>query len=247
MGAMVSSKHRDSVTFPIFWRGAWGPFVPGEDPRRRKDRHVWAVIATALPGGAVTFLKRLQPPDEARHEQTAHALRLLNQLSNTDRHAKLPLIAQGVEGLLARWKLPDGTTVDGISLPDDGNFVEDDAEIREVPDGAVCVESYGTPVVVIRSGMKHTDGRPLNLPIIDFITDTASFLRKTVIPGLLRYVRTPGQRAALSPETIEKRSKSRRRLSTSGQGALRAPHGNSLSANGSDFGIDVETSTARPP
>jgi hypothetical protein len=46
---------------------------------------------------AVEALKRLQPPDEPTNAESPHGLRLLNQLSNKDRHTRLPVVADGVE------------------------------------------------------------------------------------------------------------------------------------------------------
>jgi len=100
MAAMVPAKDRDSVMFPIFWRGVERPFIERENEQRRKDRERWLSIARRTQTGAVAFLKRLQPPDDAPNKQTPHALRILNQLANTDRHTKLPIVAHGVDGLL---------------------------------------------------------------------------------------------------------------------------------------------------
>jgi hypothetical protein len=194
MASIVASKDRDSVTFPVFWRSVWEAAIPGENAQRGKDRQRWSTIAKALPVEAVTFLKRLQPPDEAGNKQTPHGLRLLNQFSNADRHTKLPLFAHGVEGLLIRWRLADGEIVSALASADPGHFVEDDAEIREVPSEAVYMECYGPPVVVVRTALKDADGKVVNVPIVDFIRDQRIFIRDKVVPKLLPYVHTPGRR-----------------------------------------------------
>lgn len=195
MAALVPAKDRDSVTFPIIWRGVWEPLVEGENAKRRKDREKWQTITRRVRHvDAVTFLKRLQPPDEARDEETPHALRLLNQLSNTDRHSKLPVVAHGMKGLLISWRRPDGSKVAGFAHADPDSVFEDQAEIRPVPKGAVYVESFGVPDVVIRSGLTGDDGRAINLPVIEFVDNTLDFLRSTVVPGLTPYVHRPGGR-----------------------------------------------------
>jgi hypothetical protein len=190
MSAMVSGK-RTSVTFLVFWKGVWQPFVAGENAQRRKDRERWLSTASVLPDKAVAFLKKLQPPDETLKDQAPHGLRILNQLSNTDRHTKLPLVGHGVDNLFVRWKRADGTMVDSFGKATEGNFVEDQAKIHGVPPGAVYVEAIGTPVVVIRTGMTDDHGK-VNLPVIDFISNTLEFLREKVMPGFIPYVRNPG-------------------------------------------------------
>lgn len=71
-GALVPSKDRRSVMFPILWRGVENPFVEREDEQRRKDRERWQSIAKRVQPGALTYLKRLQPPDERPSEETPH-------------------------------------------------------------------------------------------------------------------------------------------------------------------------------
>jgi hypothetical protein len=44
----------------------------------------------------------------------------------------------------------DGSEKIGLSAADPGHLVEDDAEIKDVPPGAVYMECQGTPAVVIR-------------------------------------------------------------------------------------------------
>ena len=192
--ALVPAKDRRSVMFPIMWRGVWEPLVEGENEQRRKDRERWQSIARRVEPGAATFLKRLQPPDEAPNEETPHGLRILNRLSNADRHTKLPIYANGVEGLEMLWKLPDGSSRQGSVSADPGYLLEDDAEIRDVPKGAVYVEGHGTPRIVVRTGMTDSRGK-INLPVVDFVTEELAFLRDEVVPKLTPYVRKSGKRS----------------------------------------------------
>ena len=89
IAALAPAKDRDRLTFPVYWRGVWEPVAEGDDQRRRKARHVWRAIDKALAPEAVAVLKRLQPPDDAGPREEDHDLRILNRLSNTDRHAEL--------------------------------------------------------------------------------------------------------------------------------------------------------------
>jgi hypothetical protein len=190
-GALVPAKDRRSVMFPIFWRGVWEPEIEGENEQRQKDRQRWNSIARRVQPGAAAFLKRLQPPDDAGNEEAPHGLRILNQLSNADRHTKLPVYANGVEGLQMRWKLPDGSYRDGTVSADSGYVLEDNAEIRDVPKGAVYVEGHGTPRIVVRTAMTDSRGK-VNLPVVDFVTEELAFIRNEVVPSLLPYLHEPG-------------------------------------------------------
>lgn len=185
--ALVPAKDRRSVMFPIMWRGVWEPFVEGENEQRRKDRERWRSIANRVEPGAATYLRRLQPPDEAGNEATPHGLRILNRLSNTDRHTKLPIYANGVEGLSMRWKLPDGSFRDGDVNALPGYLLEDKAEIMNVPKGAMYVEGHGTPRIIIRTGMTDARGK-VNLPVVDFVTEELAFLRDEIVPNLTPYI-----------------------------------------------------------
>ncbi|HEX8977144.1 MAG TPA: hypothetical protein VF781_11570, partial [Solirubrobacteraceae bacterium] len=131
---------------------------------------------------------------EGSNEQSPHALRLLNQFSNTDRHTKLPLFAHGVQGIMIKWQFPDGQFRAGVGFPGPGNLLEDQAEIKNVPQGAVHVESYGTPEIVIRTTMKDAQGRTMNVPIVEFVENTLTFIRQEILPELTPHVRVSGKR-----------------------------------------------------
>ncbi len=194
MAALGPSKGRDRRTFPIYFRGVWEPDVEGEDQRRRKARHVWRAIEKALPPEAVAVLKLLQPPDDAGPGEEDHGLRILNHLSNTDRHAKLPVAAGGVLTLNTLWRLPDGSEKIGLAAADPGHIVEDGAEIKDVPDGAVYVECEGTPLVLIRLREKDmtAHGKTLNIALPGGLEAIRHFIAGEVVPRLLPYVRAEG-------------------------------------------------------
>jgi hypothetical protein len=57
--------------------------------------------------GAVTILKELQPPENARDDAgNLHLLVLLNRLSNKDRRTELPLTPVGLADFAGMWQLP---------------------------------------------------------------------------------------------------------------------------------------------
>jgi hypothetical protein len=191
MAAIGPSKGRDRRTFPIYFRGVWEPFVEGENERRRKARHVWGAVEKALVPEAVAVLKRLQPPDDAGPGEEDHDLRILNKLSNTDRHAKLPVAAAGIRAMQIRWKLADGSAKWGLSEADPGSYVEDGAEIKDVPEGAVNMEEHGAPLVVIRLREKDESahGKSVNIALPDGLRAIHSFIGREIVPRLLPYVR----------------------------------------------------------
>lgn len=86
-----------------------------------------------------------------------------------------------------RWQLPDGSEKAGIAPASSGHVLEDKTEIREVPKGAVYMEGYGPPRIVIRTGMTDPQGK-VNLPVVDFVRDTLVFVRDEVVPNLLPYI-----------------------------------------------------------
>jgi hypothetical protein len=192
IAALAPASSRDKLTFPIFWRGVWDPDIEGEDMRRRKARHVWRAIDKALAPEAVAVLKLLQPPDDAGPGEEDHDLRILNRLSNTDRHSKLPVAAGGVLTLNTTWRLNDGSEKLGLAAADPGHVVEDGAEIKDVPPGAVYVECHGTAVVVIRVRDKDVASRQksINFMLPGGLEAIRGFIAGEVVPRLFPYVRS---------------------------------------------------------
>lgn len=181
--AMVPAKERYSVMFPILFEGVWEAIVPGEDQDRIKQRMRWASVVKTLPNDAVTALKRLQPPDDGGEPQETHGIRLLNRLSNMDRHRKLPLVAGGLAALRAAYTESDGTQRDRWANPATGHTFANHAEIPEIPEDAMNVQIRGVPEVGIQLG----DDRLVVLPesfwrIVEDIEDS-------VFPALLPFVR----------------------------------------------------------
>ena len=175
--------------FPIFFRGVGGASVAGENAQRVKERERWVSDTKYIGAEAVALLKRLQPPDEPTHDESAHGLRLLNQFSNKDRHTRLPMVADGVEGLLISWRMPDGEIRQALARPDPDHLIEANATLSNVPRGAEYVECYGPVHIVIRTSMADQHGK-VNVPVIDFVSNMLDFIRDAVVPGLVPYVRT---------------------------------------------------------
>jgi hypothetical protein len=166
MASMVPKKDRRSVIFPVFFQGVWEPGIPGENQERIKQRGRWASDTKTLPDRAVAILKELQPPDDGGDtDQESSAIRLINRLSNRDRHEKLPVIASGLAQLRVEFKMPDGTVRKGWANPDPDRVIQNDAQVQDIPDDAMDVEVYGVPVVGIQIGAKRFVEVPDNLRV----------------------------------------------------------------------------------
>lgn len=149
MGILVPPKERTSTMFPIFFQGVWEAIVPREGEQRVKERARWASVIKSLPPGAVAVLKQLQPPDDGGD---SNCLRIINQVSNKDRHRKLPVVAAGLRNVVITGEGPDGgcweKSVEETFLPD--RVAENHAILGEIPDDAMNVKIKGTPSVAIR-------------------------------------------------------------------------------------------------
>lgn len=149
MSALVAPKDRASAIFPIFFEDVWEPSIPGENAQRTKERERWASCTKTLGGDALAILKELQPPDLSGKPRKINALVLINRLSNSDRHTKLPVIANGLDRAVTSWDMPDGRRQAKAAATPEG-FLEDQAEIRNVPHRAVNVQIEGTVTVAVR-------------------------------------------------------------------------------------------------
>jgi hypothetical protein len=190
LAARLASKKRDSVMFPIFWSGVWGPRVEGENDQRKKDRERWATSTRNMRPEAVTIIKSLQPRDGVADESPTffNAFSLINQLSNTDRHSKLPIVAAGLEGIVGDYTMPDGNRHPFIAPETStGLFaLEDGAEIQGVPYRAVHLNLLGTPAVTVRVGKTEA-----NVKIPDALAQAILAVRERAIDPLVPYI-SPG-------------------------------------------------------
>jgi hypothetical protein len=181
MSCLVPSNQRSSAMFPIYFEGVWEACVPGENEQRCKARARWASDTKAISDAALTVLKSLQPADGSGEE--VDLLRLLNKLSNRDRHEKLPVVIGGLSEPRFQFVLPDGTTQSkiGRGLPP---AFEDHAEIKGIPNDAMDVKIEGVPLVAIRIG--EPEG---NLRIPGTLRDIVSRIEQGIFPRLAPFVR----------------------------------------------------------
>lgn len=178
--ALVPANERDSVMFPILWWGVWDDPIPGENRERAKARSRWNTYTRKMWPEAVAHIASLQPCDDTG-EGDANILRLVNRLSNTDRHSKLPVLSNCIQGAVIRWEMPNGH----IYLGTDETTVKDDADIR-VPKGAMDVEVQGTPLVVIDIIVRGHEG---GLEIPSALETFVDVVRTEVVEPLLPHVR----------------------------------------------------------
>lgn len=185
MSALVVKKDRSSAIFPIYFQGVWETPPPGEDEQRKKLRARWASDTKSVRGEALAFLKRAQPPDDGgRDVEEAYLLRVLNRWSNRDRHEKLPVVAPGLAGMMAKITRGDGTIQTGLGMPQgERPFFKDHARLAQVPKDAVNVEVAGVPAIAIGVG-----GTERHLEIPEHLQFTIQMVENEIIPKLSPHV-----------------------------------------------------------
>jgi hypothetical protein len=189
MNLLLAPRDRGNARFPIFFEGVWEPPVAGESEKRSGKRARWAADVKTLPDDAITVLKRLQPPAGPGDYQEANLLRFVKRLSNRDRREKLPVVATGLDGMVVRWKLPDGTTQAGFGvLESPSDFFQSNAPIH-VPDDALDLEIKGAPVIAISAG-RDKQGRQRQLEIPRHLQLAIRLIEESIIPSLSPYVHT---------------------------------------------------------
>jgi len=187
MSCVVANKDRTSAIFPIYFQGVGEAIVPGENQERTKFRLRWASDVKTLPHDAITILKRLQPPDDAPGGDETNLLRLINRLSNRDRHEKLPVIAAGLKGFMTQFRESDGTLRQAIGQPNVGHVLENHAELLDMPHDAMDVQVKGIPEIAIKVGEQNKIRRYVTIP--NTLTDAAEHIESTVFPLLVPFVR----------------------------------------------------------
>jgi hypothetical protein len=125
----------------------------------------------------------LQPPDGTGNP--VNLLEVLNRLSNADRHTKLPVALSGLREVTLEWAMPDGSRSIARAPIDAYSFLNDDAEIANIPYRAMDVQIKGTPVVAIRIG--EEGGHHVRIP--DRLNLIAALIEGDIIPSLTPYVR----------------------------------------------------------
>ncbi len=191
MADLVPSAQRCSVYFPIYFQGVWEDPVTGENERCTKQRGRWRSDTANLRPEAAAILKSLQPPEGARQrDEGVHALLLLNRISNTDRHQRLPVLFTALKGFRLLWQDPQGNqhiapTATGIPA-DDLRVLQNGAELG-FPPGSRNVQVAGAPVVAVR-----IPDPPRDIEIPGAFDQALHAYRMRVVGPLSPYVHRPG-------------------------------------------------------
>ncbi len=80
--------------------------------------------------------------------------------------------------------MPNNTVEYGGGLPQPGKFVENNANLSDIPYDAMDVEIEGTPLVVIRGSQK---GRDFEVPVL--VMEAIRLIENLIIRGLQPFVR----------------------------------------------------------
>lgn len=192
MSAMVSSSKKSSPTFPIHWQDVWEPQVEGENSERRKARDRWRSDTRTLPDGAVAVLKRLQPPDDAGDGEEVHMLKVINALSNVDRHTKLAVFSAGLQGMTLCGEMPDGSVWRGGGSASAYAFTDDNAALFGIPEGAVNVQVKGAPLIAVRVRHKRRDATEGYVVIPVDLRWTVDWIEQDIVPSLIPFIRKAG-------------------------------------------------------
>jgi hypothetical protein len=184
MSAMVAKKDRGKAMFPIFFEGVWEAIVPGENQERIKQRMRWASDIKTVPDEAVAVLKKLQPADTAGDDPRTFYLRLINGLSNRDRHEKLPVVASGLSSMRAELTIGGGKIIELRGREPDSTL-QDQADLHlPVPEQVVDVQVEGLPLVAIPAHVEHQYTEiPLRL------IEAAAHIETYIFPRLTPFVR----------------------------------------------------------
>jgi hypothetical protein len=190
MSALVPRKQRSSVMFPIYFEGVWKDASEEENEQREKERGRWCSDTKALPEPVLAILRALQPPDtDDKPADETHVLQTINRLANADDHTRPPVAALGLSDCMVKWTLPDGTVQHGTghARRDErgrlDTFIEDGAELKEIPRDATDVEVAGVPVVAL-----YVASQGRYAPIPELLAHAAGLIEKRVITPLIPFV-----------------------------------------------------------
>jgi len=162
-GALVVSSERSHASFPILTTRVWD--VPTGDEametRLRADRKRWAFIERTMTEDVINILKELHPPTEKpSRAEPMHYLRILNALSNKDRHRTLSVVAAGLEDATTTVKVifPDGTDelLEAAPVPKPVRRAFADGAQILAPPRVVDVEATGSVAVIVDVGAEWT-------------------------------------------------------------------------------------------
>jgi len=186
--ALVASSRRTSSFFPIITERIWDiPQVEGENEKRTKMRRNWGTATKTMHPEAIKILQTAQPIEPRPDPRAKHALSILNNLSNKDRHSKLSVPIWGLAG--------DGTTAE--LTREDGSLVEanpqgvgnrtgfQDGAILQVPPDVVEVNLQGTPLILVRVA-----GDWGNIRIPHDLRPAFHWIREELFAPLMSYLHT---------------------------------------------------------
>ena len=182
--ALVPLGDRRKVYFPILWEGVWD--YTGDDAQRREQRKSWKRWTRQMKPAAVAILKELQPPYRERESDhpDIHRLRIIQWVSNSDKHSALPPVSTGLTDTTVRWEDARGEhfSAQGGTRPE-GRTVHHQAELMGIPDDAVNVQIEGTPVVAVRVSDPEGDIR-----IPQQLAGIVGWVRESIIERLVPFI-----------------------------------------------------------
>ncbi len=160
MAVCVSIGAEDKSQFPIFTQDIWAAGSSQKETKRlESNRATWDRYTQGAKPEVIAFLRSVQPYQRALHNAANpedHALAILNEFQNADKHRQLGIVSTGLTGISAAVIESNGRRVD-LGLSPVGSD-------EMLPDGARClstqkevdVEITGTVKVAMRSGPKGT-------------------------------------------------------------------------------------------
>jgi hypothetical protein len=161
---VINEQSRDRCYYPILQRRVWE--IPRgtkeEEQRLRAGRRSWEFVTANFDPAVVAIFQETHPPDKApsRSEQM-HPLRILQLLSNADRHRNLPVLTAGVakESMRVKVTYAGGATQMLEPAPADGagRGAFPDGAVIDTPPGVVNVEVTGPVVVVVPVGSEWSN------------------------------------------------------------------------------------------
>ena len=177
--ANVPAERIRSSQFPIFTEDIWQPVPDGTDARRMKSQQSrWNEWTKGMPPDIVDLIKDMQPYQNASKYSSNpddHALAILNEYQNADKHRELIIISLLIDDPCATVTLPTGHR--------DEIYYRNATPETLLRDGSKCFES-DVPVKVdlsgtVRIAMAHRHElahRELPLSLVEIFGTVGEFL-----------------------------------------------------------------------
>ena len=166
--------------FPIFTEDIWQPVPDGTDARRIKDQQSkWKRWTKGMPPAIVNLIKDMQPYQNASKYSSNpddHALAILNEYQNADKHRELNIISSGIEDPHATVTWPTGVRKEidfRNALP--GTLLLEGGKCFDESDVPVKVDLSGTVrIAMARSSV--TDHRELPQSLVEIFNTVGGVL-----------------------------------------------------------------------